>query len=416
MKCKDTWTREVVVLIVHFFLIIPLNGQGIWQNLQAGDHTGALRLREIGNPDDSLRYALVAHAASMSRDPDTDEWVHTLELAQRNGFNVVKVFSPEHGFAGSFSAGEKVEGEAIGFNLPLVSLYGAHKKPHAEDLQDVDAVLFDLQDIGVRFYTYISTLTYVMEACAEFDKPLIILDRPNPFANVIDGPVLDSSYSSFVGLHPVPVLYGMTIGEYAQMVKGEGWIKHSNKLQLIVVPCVNYHRETVELHVPPSPNLPNAHSIALYPSLCFFEATPVSVGRGTSSPFEVYGAPWLADEGSYQKEAFSFIPLANQGAKHPKFEKEVCVGVDLRQFPTNPTMGLHLEFLQHALQEYTARGLDKKAPFFSPFMDKLAGGASLKEALLRGEDIDAIKDSWQPYLLTFKMKRRKYLLYEEVGD
>lgn len=372
------------------------------------EHTGALRLEEFKTAPDTLRYALVAHAASLNYDAKKKRLYNTVERAKKLNLQVVKIFSPEHGFTGSFSAGEHVEDEEVdGVKIPMISLYGSHKKPTAEDLADVDVVLFDLQDVGVRFYTYISTLTYVMEACAEFRKPLVVLDRPNPFANVVDGPVLDTNYRSFVGLHPVPVLYGLTIGEYAQMVKGEGWIPGADSLQLSVIPCPDYFREPVYFpkEAPPSPNLPNAHAIALYPSLCFFEATPVSVGRGTDSPFEHFGAPWLDSTG------YAFVPQPNAGASSPKFEGERCQGWDLRNVVYQPEFGLDLQYLHSAYHAYVHLGLDTVKPFFTSFMDKLAGGTTLEDALVAGWSISEIQESWKAEIRAYESIRSRYLLY-----
>jgi len=408
MQRKDTWLAGAVGIVLYIFLPISAQGQGYTPYLRGAEHTGALQLEVLKEAQDTLRYALVAHAASLNFDSKKKRLYNTVERARKLHLNVVKIFSPEHGFTGSFSAGEHVEDEAVdGVKIPMVSLYGSHKKPTAEDLADVDAVLFDLQDVGVRFYTYISTLTYVMEACAEFNKPLIVLDRPNPFANVVDGPVLDTAFTSFVGLHPVPVLYGMTMGEYAQMVKGEGWIRGADSLQLHVIPCVDYHREPVSFpdEAPPSPNLPNAHAIALYPSLCFFEATPVSVGRGTDAPFEWLGAPWMDSTG------FSFVPMPNTGATSPKFQGETCQGWDLRETPIHPEQGLQLNFLHDVYHAYADQGWDSLPAFFTSFMDKLAGGTSLEDALLAGQTVQEIQASWQPGLEAFMQIRSRYLLY-----
>lgn len=408
MQRKDTWLAGAVGIVLFFFSTLHVQAQGYTPYLKGAEHTGALQLEVLKEAPDTLRYALVAHAASLNYDSKRKRLYNTVERARKIHLNVVKIFSPEHGFTGSYSAGEHVEDEDVdGVKIPMVSLYGAHKKPTAEDLADVDVVLFDLQDVGVRFYTYISTLTYVMEACAEQKKPLIVLDRPNPFANVVDGPVLDTAFTSFVGLHPVPVLYGMTMGEYAQMVKGEGWIREADSLQLRVIPCADYHREPVSFpeEAPPSPNLPNAHAIALYPSLCFFEAAPVSVGRGTEAPFEWLGAPWVDSTG------FSFVPMPNAGASSPKFQGDTCQGWDLRTTPIHPEQGLQLTYLHDVYRAYVDQGRDSLRGFFTSFMDKLAGGTSLEDALVAGQTVEDIQASWQPDLAAFKELRSRYLLY-----
>ena len=254
--------------------------------------------------------------------------MHLVDFLIDRYVNVRKVFAPEHGFRGDAGAGEKVSsGKDSRTGLPIISLYGANKKPTAEQLADVGVVVFDIQDVGARFYTYISTMTYVMEACAEQGKKMLVLDRPNPNGHYVDGPVLESGFESFVGLHPVPVVHGMTIGEYALMVNGEGWLKDGIKCNLEVVKCSGWdHNTPYELPVKPSPNLPNDMAIALYPSLCFFEGTKVSVGRGTELPFQQIGAPWFT-EGSV-----SFTPRSMPSAKYPKHEGQECRGFDLREF------------------------------------------------------------------------------------
>ena len=408
MQRKDTWLAGAVGIVLFFFSTFDLQAQAYTPYVKGAEHTGALQLEVLKDAPDTLRYALVAHAASLNYDSKRKRLYNTVDRARKLHLNVVKIFSPEHGFTGSYSAGEHVVDEDVeGVKIPMVSLYGAHKKPTAEDLADVDVVLFDLQDVGVRFYTYISTLTYVMEACAEQKKPLIVLDRPNPFANVVDGPVLDTAFTSFVGLHPVPVLYGMTMGEYALMVKGEKWIESADSLQLRIIPCVDYHREPVSFpdEAPPSPNLPNAHAIALYPSLCFFEAAPVSVGRGTDSPFEWVGAPWIDSTG------FSFVPMPNAGASSPKFQGDTCQGWDLRSVSIHPEQGLQLSYLHDVYHAYMDQGRDSLRGFFTSFMDKLAGGTSLEDALVAGQTLEEIQASWQPDLAAFQAIRSRYLLY-----
>ncbi|MBF98097.1 MAG: hypothetical protein CMI36_03825, partial [Owenweeksia sp.] len=255
------------------------------------------------------KVAVVANQTSVVKDQ------HLVDYLLKSKVNVVRVLAPEHGFRGTASAGEHVaDGKDTRTGLPIVSLYGSHKKPTAADLQGIDVVIFDLQDVGARFYTYISTMTYVMEACAENGVEMIILDRPNPHGYYVDGPVLQEGYESFVGMHHVPVIHGMTMGEYARMVNGEGWLKGGVKCRLEVVSCQNYdHLTEYILPVKPSPNLPNQAAVALYPSLCFFEGTNVSVGRGTDTPFQVIGAPY------FREGTTTFIPRGNDGAKNPKY-------------------------------------------------------------------------------------------------
>ena len=321
--------------------------------------------------------------------------------------DVVKVFAPEHGFRGEADAGEHVADERDKrTGLPLISLYGKNKKPKPEQLADVDVVVFDIQDVGVRFYTYVGTLHLVMEACAEQHKRLIVLDRPNPNGFYVDGPVLDTACSSFVGMHPVPLVHGMTIGEYAGMLNGEGWLKAKEKCDLTVITCIGYtHGAFYALPVRPSPNLPNMAAIYLYPSLGLFEGTIVSIGRGTEHPFQCIGYPGFA-HGS-----FRFTPRSMPGAKDPPYKDVECSGMDLREYGTFITRlepGVHLNWLLG-----TYRETKDKSRFFTPFFDKLAGGPALREAVLRGDDEARIRESWKPGLANFERLRAKYLLYED---
>ncbi len=316
--------------------------------------------------------------------------------------NLVKIFAPEHGFRGEADAGETIsDGKDRNTGLPIISLYGSNKKPTVEQLEGIDIMVFDLQDVGARFYTYISSLHYLMEACAENDIMVIILDRPNPNGNIVDGPILEKEYESFVGMHEIPVLHGMTIGEYALMINGENWLKGSLHCELKVVPCENYRREMAyDLPVRPSPNLPNAQSINLYPSLCFFEGTNVSVGRGTESQFQIYGSPNLTD---YH---FSFVPRPNKGAKDPIYNGKICCGVDLTKIPH--VKKLELKWLLDAYSK-TA----EKSSFFTSYFTKLAGTKNLQNQIENGWSEKQIRDSWKPGLEIFREKRRQYLIYPD---
>ena len=317
--------------------------------------------------------------------------------------DVKKVFSPEHGFRGTADAGEKIkDGIDTKTGVPIISLYGDNKKPKPEQLKGLDILVFDIQDVGVRFYTYISTLHYVMEACAEANIPLLILDRPNPNGHYVDGPILEKAYTSFVGMHPIPIAHGMTIGEYAQMINGEKWLKNSVECQLAVISMKNYdHQMAYSLPIKPSPNLPNDQSIVLYPSLCFFEGTNVSVGRGTNKQFQVFGSPDL--DKNYFK--FSFTPQPNEGAKTPPQEGKLCYGRDLSQLDVKP--GLNLEYLIEAYSN-TAN----KSKFFNSFFVKLAGTAKLQEQIEKGLSEKDIKATWSKGLEDFKQVRTKYILYK----
>ena len=318
--------------------------------------------------------------------------------------NITKIFAPEHGFRGDHDAGAHVK-NAIDSKtgIPLISIYGKNKKPSAEALSNVDVIVFDIQDVGVRFYTYISSMHYMMEAAAEQGVEFIVLDRPNPNIAYIDGPILEREFKSFVGMHPIPVLHGMTVGELAYMIKGEGWINKATDLKLTVIPVDRYTRTTrYSLPVKPSPNLPNDQSIALYPSLCFFEATPVSIGRGTDFAFQVigYSPVKLGD--------FNFTPRAIKGAAlNPKFKNTTVHGLDLRQVNA---AGLNLTYLINAYATLNKHNVD----FFerAGFMDKLAGTNKLRLAIEAGQSAAQIKQSWQSGLTQFKAQRAPYLLYE----
>ncbi len=324
-------------------------------------------------------------------------------LHDYNGIEVKKVFAPEHGFRGNADAGEVVkDGLDTKTGLPIVSLYGKNKKPSKSQLQDLDLVVFDIQDVGARFYTYISSLHYVMEACAENNVPLLILDRPNPNGHYIDGPILELAHKSFVGMHPVPVVHGMTIGEYAKMVNGEDWLANGAKCDITVIPMKNYsHEMAYSLPIKPSPNLPNDVSINLYPSLCFFEGTSISVGRGTSLQFQIYGSPFLPPTN------YSFTPQPNHGAKYPKHENKVCHGYDLSN--TSSLNGLNLNYLINA---YNAT-VDKDKFFNSNgFFTKLAGTKKLRQQIEDGLTEAQIKATWKSGLDGFKKTRASYLLYD----
>ncbi|RZJ28756.1 MAG: DUF1343 domain-containing protein, partial [Flavobacterium sp.] len=290
-----------------------------------------------------------------------------------------KIFAPEHGFRGTADAGEHVlDGKDAKTGLPIISLYGDNKKPTAEQLAGIDVMVFDLQDVGARFYTYISTLHYLMEACAENKIPLIILDRPNPNGGIVDGPILEKEFTSFVGMHPVPVLHGMTIGEYGKMINGEKWLKNGIQCDLTVIRCLNYKREMqYDVPVKPSPNLPNAQAVNLYPSLCFFEGTNISVGRGTNKQFQIYGSPDLPNTG------FSFTPMPNEGAKEPPFKGKVCYGEDLSSAPK--VTKLELKWLIKAYNQ-----TKDKSKFFIPFFTKLAGTKKLQQQIEAGEPFDLV--------------------------
>ena len=328
---------------------------------------------------------------------------HLVDTLVASGINVKRIFTPEHGFRGTADAGAKItNGKDEKTGIEIASLYGKTKKPTPEMLKDIDVMLFDLQDVGVRFYTYISTLTYVMEACAEKDIPVIVLDRPNPNGFYIDGPVLEAANASFVGMHPVPVVYGMTIGEYGKMVNGEGWMKNKVHCELTVVSIPGYDRNAIyELPVKPSPNLPNWESVYLYPSLCFFEGTIVSVGRGTDKPFQVFGHPDMRGD-------YAFTPESKSGASKPLLEGQRCKGMDLTEYAHGYQANanqLQLEWLIEAYQQL------KDKTFFTKYFNLLSGNNLLKQQIENGKSMESIRASWQSDLDKFKAIREKYLIY-----
>ncbi len=329
---------------------------------------------------------------------------HLIDFLTSQQIQVTKIFSPEHGFKGNADAGEKINDDEELYNgIPIKSLYGDNKQPQNTDLADVDVLLFDIQDVGVRFYTYISTLHYVMQSAADNQKSLIILDRPNPLASYVDGPVLEPQFKSFVGMHPVPVVYGLTIGEYAQMINGEGWLDNGAQADIKIIPIDNYAHDSVYiLPINPSPNLPNNIAIGHYPSLCFFEGTSVSVGRGTDAPFQQIGHPAYSS-------THSFTPRSGPGAKYPKLENKLCYGKDLTR--TSPNMDrLDLSYLIEFYKDLDSKG----KPFFSDsnFFDLLAGTDKLKKMIKNGIPENEIRMYWEPGLLEYRIMMKKYKLYK----
>jgi uncharacterized protein YbbC (DUF1343 family) len=323
---------------------------------------------------------------------------HLVDSLLSLGVDIVKVFSPEHGFRGKADAGAKIEdGIDVKTGLPIISLYGNNKKPKHEQLKGIDILVFDIQDVGARFYTYISTLHYIMEASAEFGISLLVLDRPNPNGHYVDGPILDTAFQSFVGMHPIPIVHGMTIGEYAKMMYGENWI--SGKCDLTIIEMKNYtHEMTYDLPIKPSPNLPNAKSINLYPSLCLFEGTTISIGRGTHYPFQHFGSPYLESN-------YSFTPKSGKGSRYPKHENIECFGTNLR-FQDNYLMAINLNWIIEAYKQ-----CPEKEKFFNDFFDKLAGSKKLRLQVIEGKTSKKIKESWKVGLDDFKKTREKYLIY-----
>ncbi|MBC8053246.1 MAG: DUF1343 domain-containing protein [Sphingobacteriaceae bacterium] len=339
---------------------------------------------------------------------------HLVDSLRTLGVTIAKAFGPEHGFRGQASDGAKVQNDVdVKTGIPIISLYGSHTKPTPDDLKGIDIMIFDIQDVGARFYTYISTLHLIMEACGENNIPLMILDRPNPNAFSIDGPIREEKYKSFIGMHPIPITHGMTIGEYAQMINGEGWLNKRVKCRLNVITMQNYtHATPYTLPVKPSPNLNTQQSILLYPSLCLFEGTVISVGRGTLFPFQVLGTPKLST-----KYKFNFTPLSIPGMSDaPLHQDEKCFGIDLRNYNTNSlkTGKLNLQWLIELYKAYP-----EKEKFFDHTLnkrmnnfDRLAGTETLKKQIIASKTEDEIRKSWEPGLSQFKTMRKKYLLYQ----
>ena len=358
---------------------------------------GAARLKEYIPQIKKRKVAVVVNQSSMvGKD-------HLVDVLLKEKVDVMSIMVPEHGFRGDADAGEKIkDGLDKKTKLPVISLYGDNKKPKAEQLQGLDFVIFDLQDVGVRFYTYISTLHYVMEACAENNVVLIVLDRPNPNGDYVDGPVLQKGYESFVGMHPIPVVHGLTVGELALMINGEKWLKEGVQCALQVIKMNNWDHSTMyELPIKPSPNLPNYASIRLYPSLCLFEGTIMSVGRGTEFPFQVVGYP------DARFGSFTFTPKSLPGmAKNPLYEDKTCYGIDLRA--ASLEQGFTLKYL---LMMYKKSG--ERADFFNTFLPKLIGNGELSEQIKAGLDEEEIRISWAEGLHHYKQMRKKYLLYPD---
>ena len=331
---------------------------------------------------------------------------HLVDTLRSLGVDIRVVFAPEHGFRGQADAGESVASyrdQKTG--IDVVSVYGSTKRPPDSIMQRLDVLLFDIQDVGLRYYTYLSSMHYLMEACAANGKRLIVLDRPNPNGFYVDGPVLEAKHRSFVGMHPIPVVHGMTLGELARMIDGEGWLRDGLRCKLTVIPCRGYtHRSRYRLPTAPSPNLPNMRAVYLYPSLCFFEGTPISLGRGTDFPFQAYGHPELQGD-------FSFTPRSNAGAKNPPLKDKLCHGVDLRTSTSDERIWERGVDLGYVIDCYRQLNLGEK--FFTPMFDRLTGTDYVRQMILQGAGADRIKARWADDVERFKQTRKPYLLYEE---
>ena len=350
---------------------------------------------------------IVANQTSVVfKEDEEEQHVHLVDSLLSLDVNIVKAFAPEHGFRGIADAGEHVtDGIDTETGLPIISLYGENRKPPAEHLKNIDIMIFDIQDVGVRFYTYIGTLHYIMEACAEAEIPLLILDRPNPNGHYVDGPILEPEYKSFVGMHPVPIVHGLTIGEYSNMINNEGWLENGIQCDVTVIPVKNYkHQTSYSLPIRPSPNLQNDASINLYASLCFFEGTNVSIGRGTEKQFQIVGTP----DTNLERFNYTFTPQPNFGAKHPKHEGKECYGYDLSAI--EPLSEIKLEWL---IDFYKAhKESNSNEPFYNRFFLKLAGTKNIRKQIDAGFTEAEIKATWQEGLNAYKKVREKYLLYD----
>ena len=372
------------IIIVFYLFSFGINAQNLT--------LGADRINEILEHTVNKNIAIVANQTSIVNN------VHIVDTLISLNQKIVCVFAPEHGFRGIEDAGATISNE-IDFKtgLPIISLYGKNKKPSKKQLNGIDLIIFDIQDVGARFYTYISTLHYIIEACGEENIEVLVLDRPNPNGHYIDGPVLDTAYKSFVGMHEVPIVHAMTVGEYARMIVGEKWVKQKCSLQ--IVEMINYNRNKIySIPVKPSPNLTNDKSINLYPSLCLFEGTNVSVGRGTNKPFQHYGSPFLSPSG------YNFVPKSGPGSKYPKHENKVCNGKNLETLEVMNS--INLDWIIEAYNQ-----TKNKEEFFNDFFDKLSGTDILRKQIISGKNSEEIKLSWIPQIQMFKKTREKYLIY-----
>ena len=387
--------RNIIILLIAIFTMLNCKPYA-----QPQIQVGAEQTQEYLSLLKNKKVAIVANQSSLIHNTHLVDTLLSLKI------NIIKIFSPEHGFRGKADAGEIVSDNIDKkTGIPVISMYGKNKKPQAENLKDVDVVVFDLQDVGVRFYTYISSLHYVMEACAENKIPVIVLDRPNPNGFYIDGPVLEKEFKSFIGMHPVPIVYGMTIGEYAKMINGEHWLNNEIKCNLTVIKCKNYnHNSLYELPVKPSPNLPDITSVYLYPSLALFEGTIMSLGRGTELPFHCYGHP------DFKIGSYIFKPVSVPGAaKHPKYENQTCYGINVSDY-TEVIMTDKQLVLSWLINSYKEMNRDD---FFKSSFGRLAGTAKLQKQIEEGMSENDIRKSWQSELNKFKLIRSKYLLYDD---
>tara|TARA_Y100000996_G_scaffold270603_1_gene213000 strand:- start:532 stop:1707 length:1176 start_codon:yes stop_codon:yes gene_type:complete len=389
---KGKFKLDILIKNTLLFILISL----IIPSVQSQEIIpGSERLNNYINKLVNKKIAVIANNTSIVRNGELS--VHLIDTLLKRNIEIEKIFSPEHGFLGDKDDGEKIE-DGLYKSIEVISLYGKKRKISDDDIEGIDIIIFDIQDVGVRFYTYLSTLHYAMEAASRSNKKIIILDRPNPNSFYIDGPVLEKENSSFIGLHPVPIVYGMTIGEYGKMINEEGWLGEKMKADLEVIKIENYtHNMRYDPPVRPSPNLPNLQSIYLYPSLAFLEKTEVSVGRGTKIQFQIYGHPDF-------KSGFSFTPMPNFGSQYPKLNGKLSFGEDLREYETNKI--IELKWLIKSYDQ-----ISDKNNFFRSDFNKLSGTSNLKEQIINGLSESEIRESWNDGLEKFKKIRKKYLLY-----
>ena len=399
LKAKS---KNFVVIVLMLFAI---NQNYKAQNTKNDFKTGADQPEKYLPLLKNKRVGVVTNQTGLITETN-GKTISIVDFLKEKGINIKKIFVPEHGFRGTADAGEQIKnGIDTKTALPIVSLYGKNKKPTAEQMKDIEVVLFDLQDVGVRFYTYISTLTYVMEAAAENGVEVIVLDRPNPHDGYIDGPVLKPKWTSFVGLHPVPVVYGLTIGKYGKMVNGEGWLKNKIKAKYTLIPMQGYSKQKrYPILEKPSPNLQNDKAVNLYPSLCFFEGTNVSVGRGTDLPLQIYGSPWIINA------SYRFTPKPSFGAKNPFLNGQECFGENLSRYDKD-LRELNLEWVLRAYKNYK----NQKEGFFlkNLWFDTLAGTDELRKQIVAGKSAQEIRNSWKKDLEAFQKIRAKYILYKD---
>lgn len=395
ISAKSGKTVILLALLIHFSLV---NAQIKRKAIRVGAERTEQYLTILKNK----KIAVLANQSSLIGN------THLVDSLLKLSIDVKKVFCPEHGFRGDADAGEHVKNyKDPKTHLPVISLYGASKKPSVKDLTGIDYLIFDLQDVGARFYTYISTLKYVMEACAENEVKLIVLDRPNPNGFYIDGPIREEAFSSFVGIATIPVVHGLTVGEFAKMANGQGWLANGKICELTVITCENYsHRDYYTLPIHPSPNLPTMTSVYLYPSLCFFEGTAVSLGRGTNKPFQQIGYPNLSGSD------YSFTPVSTPGAsKNPPYKDQLCKGYDLTDYGETMVKLEKKINLFWLIELY--KGYSDKDKFFTSYFNKLAGNSTLKEQIIAGKTEEEIRASWQAGIDEYKRMRKRYLLYQD---